>query len=800
MSLTDALLLEPYRDPREVWIALRTDGQRGSGTMADPYDGSRRDHPAFSITSLTKGGPGNRIATAVTTSNHPFLPGDMVTIVGVATGLPGDRCYTGTFPVLSVDTNSFTYQMLWEPTSTSAPGTSISCFREREQFDAVLRALPANSVIHVGPGVFESKGTASGIQSWAPKSGQRILGSGRGVTILKLVNASWPELHYVLIGDVDYASFIEDFELSDLTFDCNIAGQPEHLVSCAAISVVGRHLRLHRLHAINFSSQTTDYIENFVFAVAAPHPDAGAGKEGVNNVIEDCIAEQPGLNRANNSSAFILATGENPTNGIMVWHRACAIRQCWYDGRYADRPVSIASIAIAAGVATVTTRAPHNRSNGEWVVIAGAVENGSEKSAYNGSYPISNVSTCQFSYSPVAYDGLSIPTSAPTGDMWVDRFSSHRVSVKQIEKDPGDPDGKTAILTCHGPHYRKPGQWVRVVTASYPPKEGTAVYFGCFAIMAGSITAPNVLKYRMASAPGVALVLCLSLTPDNPPAYVYDTVFVGVGDIGFSTDGGSEAVAEGNCVFGIGAGGSYHDTWGTKDQTDRDNYYSDVLSGPYQNMGGWSPPKLGSLSVIGTTATFTTTQPHGLVVGQAVRIASNIPPPPEQSDFYQVATVPSLTSFTFDTGGTTPPGNYFGALWQVGLAIRDSNVIELGQAYHLGTYYGYSSGLPFLSGAHGTQYVFRRVIARDNVIRLIPSQSPLACAIELGNVENAVIEHNVIDLPGTALVVAQHSRQLQFFNNVDPSGALVPPVALFPTDPIADDLRVHIEDALILAL
>jgi hypothetical protein len=38
MSLIDALLLEPY--PLNVWIAYRTDGIKGSGTMSDPYDGS----------------------------------------------------------------------------------------------------------------------------------------------------------------------------------------------------------------------------------------------------------------------------------------------------------------------------------------------------------------------------------------------------------------------------------------------------------------------------------------------------------------------------------------------------------------------------------------------------------------------------------------------------------------------------------------------------------------------------------------------------------------------------------------
>ena len=38
MGLTDALLLDPY--PFEIWIAQRGDGQKGSGTLNDPYDGT----------------------------------------------------------------------------------------------------------------------------------------------------------------------------------------------------------------------------------------------------------------------------------------------------------------------------------------------------------------------------------------------------------------------------------------------------------------------------------------------------------------------------------------------------------------------------------------------------------------------------------------------------------------------------------------------------------------------------------------------------------------------------------------
>lgn len=483
--------------------------------------------------------------------------------------------------------------MLGEPASASATG-SVTAVREREQFDAVMRAAPANSVIRIGPGVFESKGFAAEIANYQLKNGQRILGAGRAVTTLKLVGASWPELAYLPLALHVYYGFLEDFEVSDLTFDCNIAGQPESRVSCAAVAIAGRNVRLRRLRAINFSSQTDSYVENFVFGVGAPHPDGGT--EGVNNLIEDCIAEAPGLNSAVNSSVFILNSGERPNDGIMAWHRASAIRHCWYDGTFVDRPVSISGITISAGVATVTTRTPHGRSNNSWVVISGAEENGSTQSAYNGTYQISYVSSNQFTYTPVAYLGrdgaLSVPTTNPTGDMWVDRFSSHRIPVQKLQRDT--TDSTVAILTAHGPHFRKPGQRVRVYGVAGPIPPGTEAYYGWFPIIEGGITSPGVLKYQMNSAP-TKLIVQDTACPGGSTTCQQDAVFLGVG---------------------------------TKDQTDRNNYYSDVLTGPYQFMGGSSALKLGSLSVAGNTATFTTTAPHGLVVGLAVEISPSLGIPP----------------------------------------------------------------------------------------------------------------------------------------------------------------------------
>ena len=79
MSLVDALLLEPYRDPREVYIALRSDGLKGSGTIDDPYDGATRLGPELQA-SLTFEG---RKFVLGTPFAHGLSVNDVVTITNV---------------------------------------------------------------------------------------------------------------------------------------------------------------------------------------------------------------------------------------------------------------------------------------------------------------------------------------------------------------------------------------------------------------------------------------------------------------------------------------------------------------------------------------------------------------------------------------------------------------------------------------------------------------------------------------------------------------------------------------------
>src|SRR5437879_10737624 len=92
MSLIASLLIDPAR--LDVWIAVRTDGVKGSGTEADPYDATPTQAPGLSVANLTNAG---REATATTAANHGYLNGDAVTIAGV-TGA-GAAQFNGAFPI-----------------------------------------------------------------------------------------------------------------------------------------------------------------------------------------------------------------------------------------------------------------------------------------------------------------------------------------------------------------------------------------------------------------------------------------------------------------------------------------------------------------------------------------------------------------------------------------------------------------------------------------------------------------------------------------------------------------------------
>jgi len=661
VSLIDALLLEP--SPLDVWIAVRTDGLKGSGTQSDPYDGSTKCYPAVTISSLAKGVTDKTLAAA-TASNHGFASGDWVTISGVDLGgsNPSDVYYTGTFAITVVDAGTFQYRMLFEPTSSSAPGSAITCCRERERFDTVMRSVPANMAVHLGPGVFETKGLAYSVRTWEPKPGQKLIGSGIGVTTLKLVGAAAPETHYWAVG-IHYFTWLHDFEVSDLTIDCNVAGQPNRYVSCGAVNLHGGHIRIRRIRAINFGSHSLGYVENFVITSGATHTLLDQqGQEGVDCVIEDCIAERPSPNPVNNSGIIGLGGAEDSA-GVQAYHRGCAIRNCLVNGQIIygtsiPLPINTISYDASAGVVTVTTKAPHLLTKPGNVVVRGVTVGGNPNNLFNGVFAVGSIeSATTFKYSLVT-TGTPVASNGLVGG----GVSSHLVKIQSITEDDTlevcptlalhdfQVYESTYKLTTRDPHLRTTNNNVRVFGVQKLGLAFSSAFNGVFWVADHDPAHPTELLYT------------LLLEPDaDARQLLYGQATINVAHIALGGDIGTAAVVEGNRVFHCWTGGPFHDTWCTKDLVVRNNYYHDVMVGPKQALGGISttvPIPLASLdkNQDGTKAIAKTSFPHGLVVGDNVTISSTGPDAARYNGTPQITDVPAPNEFWYDLTQGRPDG------------------------------------------------------------------------------------------------------------------------------------------------
>ncbi|HEY9171492.1 MAG TPA: hypothetical protein VI136_04325 [Verrucomicrobiae bacterium] len=550
------------------------------------------------------------VTKATTSVAHGWAHHDIVSISGAS-----EPDFNGTFLLIAESATVFWYALRTLPgADTSLSG--LSCAKLVLGFDEALRTLPANTTVRVGPGLFETRGSAV----WAPKSGQKILGSGIAVTTLKLVHAFVPNQAYKAVSS---GSFLTAFEASDFTVDCNLGGQPVPYghqfapVYCGAVGAEGRHIRFRRIRAINFGTQASGK-ECFVIV-------SGGGyfaSEPYDCVIEDCIVEQPALNNTNYNqevTTCILMNAGEQSNGAMVYARGCAIRRCVVDCEYRDRPVPVAQITYVGTTAEVTTRLPHGRSVNDWVRIAGAAVNGSQANPFNGSFRITTASTATFQYTMA-----SVPGANPQGDMWVGKWPSHYARISQI--DPPQQTGAnewTVTVTTQTPHFRVPGNNVSMRTAS----EHEGKYQGMFTVT----EVPSATQFRY----------ILSSNPGDPPSSGY-IGYIGVKFQALTADGGTAAVIEGNqvrnCVEAV-----YHDSWSTKELIIRNNHFRAVVIGVHESgMGAAILRTLLSLTYAFENGVYVATaetayQNHGLAVGDGVRVAEA--DRPEYNGYFTVTAV-----------------------------------------------------------------------------------------------------------------------------------------------------------------
>ena len=202
------------------------------------------------------------------------------------------------------------------------------------KFDARMNETPANMRVHLGPGIFETKGYADGeTTGWQPKPGMNITGAGIDVTTLKLAGASQNKPYFTIghaltTGSPAVPNLLDYFEISDLTIDCNLGGQTPTQLSCAAVRIMGNHCRIRRVKATEWG---TKYGACFIISVITANPPTVTGVDDAG--IEDCIVVNPSSASASGTAVTMIhAGGLETATTAEAFGKAPYIRHCFLDG------------------------------------------------------------------------------------------------------------------------------------------------------------------------------------------------------------------------------------------------------------------------------------------------------------------------------------------------------------------------------------------------------------------------------------------------------------------------------------
>ncbi|MBI3867462.1 MAG: hypothetical protein HY299_02940 [Verrucomicrobia bacterium] len=883
MSLTDALLLDPA--PLEIYIAIRSDNAKGSGTQDDPWNGGLRNSPVYSVTAVSITSVANGYTVTITPSpTQPFQTNDIIQMSSF-TGVNGELL-NGSFFVTSTGMGTFSYFVQYAggqneapPLPTGSYAASPTCRLDPYLFDEVMRALPKTVpvTVHLGPGLFQTKGYQYYYRdsiSFKPFTGLKLRGAGMRVTTLQLAGASYRHQHYHVIGcpDLLYQSDVSDgFEASDFTIDVNIAGQFSQQLTCGAVSLRGSNTILRRLRAMRFGRQGA-YVQGgiesrspecFVFNVGgSSYANNGGRYECNNSVVEDCIVEQPGLNNVAETTLINTAGSETgkpgQTNGTLpIPFRSTAVRRCYLDCDFQLNPSSIISISAVQDdklvTATIATAGPHGLVVNDYARISGVLVTGAPmdgyNNIYNGSFLVKTVSaTDQFTYEIKVPSTPTSPTPVtPPVGAWVGRFPSDYVRVTDLSvltQRPGTNIWEVTVVT-DSPHFLVP---------SPDPLPDPGALQGSVALI--SLVQSTVLgTLRINGAWYVSQWISAksfkcwrdytgySVPPALDPAHI-DYSLAKIGAL-FQGVGGANII-EGNTIRNCTRGGPYLDTYGAKDLIVRNNRYSRVRVGTYQDLeqpdlqNPPGPPR-PRITFLGrpsgsTTVTFQTTSglPHYLSVGQGVLIqdAKNGTTDLVLYDrSFKVVSIPDAagTQFTINLD-SVPLSNgdpdaasptTYERLWETTNFVFENNRIEILPALNSG---GATSDAIILLGEIPIRYLdpgwptaprkfwrFRNVVIANNIVGYAstpagttPVGNPAnESAVSLTVVEKASVTANLVgtdfgSFPETP-IRHQKSGTVYCFNNRTPSGALVP-AWLQGTSLRQPELTTDIEDALALAL
>jgi hypothetical protein len=149
-------------------------------------------------------------------------------------------------------------------------------------FDAIINSQPANTLFHLLPGTFSSRGNANNAGDPYLLAGDRLRGAGIDITTIQR-NSSFYGYANTNASEVRtiYAN-ADNVQVSDLTVDCN--GSNTSSNKYEAIHYYGNRDIVRNVKAINASGNSTNGTEAFVFFLEYTNPPATYG-----DYIEDCI-------------------------------------------------------------------------------------------------------------------------------------------------------------------------------------------------------------------------------------------------------------------------------------------------------------------------------------------------------------------------------------------------------------------------------------------------------------------------------------------------------------------------------
>ncbi len=822
MSLLDALLLDP--PPFDVWIALRTDGTKGSGTQSDPYDGSRLPGSPLPLASLTNSGREVTANFAV----GSYLEGDAVTIAHAGTG------WDGSYAIYSVTATAFKFWLAAAPAGPAAANATASKLTFR--FDDRMRDLTAlpNTImrIHIGPGTFETRGYAGAAsggkrpQIWQPKKGMNFIGSGIDVTILKIVFADVQGGNYYAISG-DYNNLLDYVVVQDLTVDCNLTvppsvpGQPYLLgqplsgptvatpggfdyanVTCSAISLVGSYTRIRRVKAINWGAQTPS-AEAFVLANGGAHPDLA---EMVNPIIEDCICVAPNENNQMTATVIHTGGGGEGFDHRLGYSRGAILRRNFVDCAFSSGRDSFSFSAgqLTRSGATATCN-PQPRKHNKVVnqrILVSPLPGGPDSPRWFGYWRVSRAGDpAMGDYSfDFGLDPANLPTETTYNGGVLIGTGFQALSMGATQG--GIVEDNVVFNTLTGGPYQDTSDTREIIIRrNYYKNVGSGP----------NLTNGNVDRGTRKVA--------LSLVSGTIAKATYN-------DLSDPANSSGHGYSKDEVIKISSASNVNYDRENLKITVvpDSVHFQFDLApSTPTSDMG-LAEDRGASISVLqhigNRVAAATTLVPHTLQAGDRIKMSNSSKAQldlTQRSDFngfFEITQVPDVITFRYQMK-SVPEANAIGynatyqRVWGVKRLIIEDNLIELRQLY----YYEFGTptaiqlfdNLTILSPDGLPPFTHGEVVIRANTIRLVDGVTDPAFnafGIVVTGAKRVLICDNIVDVP----VIARPLRDarcgdVQYLNNRTAAGVLIQGANANPVTPVnRTDLEVEIDDAALLSI